>query len=62
LELGGGFEGDAVAHGGGTDQSATRRRPPASVLTDNGAIFTGAPGRGGRTALDITLGTLGSHA
>jgi transposase InsO family protein len=33
--------------------------PPASVLTDNGAIFTGAPRRGGRTALEITLGTLG---
>lgn len=35
--------------------------PPASVLTDNGAIFTGAPRRGGRTALEITLGTLGIH-
>ena len=33
--------------------------PPASVLTDNGAIFTGQPRRGGRTALEITLGTLG---
>jgi transposase InsO family protein len=33
--------------------------PPASVLTDKGAIFTGAPRRGGRTALEITLGTLG---
>ena len=32
---------------------------PASVLTDNGAIFTGTPRRGGRTALEITLGTLG---
>ncbi len=34
---------------------------PASVLTDNGAIFTGAPRRGGRTALEITLGTRGIH-
>jgi transposase InsO family protein len=33
--------------------------PPASVLTDNGAVFTGQPRRGGRTALEITLGTLG---
>lgn len=33
--------------------------PPASVLTDNGAIFTAAPRRGGRTALEITLGALG---
>ena len=33
--------------------------PPASLLTDNGAIFTGQPRRGGRTALEITLGTLG---
>jgi transposase InsO family protein len=32
---------------------------PASVLTDNGAIFTAAPRRGGRTALEITLGALG---
>ena len=29
------------------------------VLTDNGAIFTGQPRRGGRTALEITLGALG---
>ena len=32
---------------------------PASVLTDNGAIFTATPRRGGRTALQITLGELG---
>ncbi|MGH3554419.1 MAG: IS481 family transposase, partial [Mycobacterium sp.] len=32
---------------------------PASVLTDNGAIFTGQPRRGGRTALEISLGELG---
>jgi transposase InsO family protein len=50
---------------GGPDVTATSTTafttwgPPASVLTDNGAIFTGAPRRGGRTALEITLGTLG---
>src|SRR4051812_46489456 len=32
---------------------------PASVLTDNGAIFTGLPRRGGRVALEIELGRLG---
>lgn len=32
---------------------------PASVLTDNGAIFTATPRRGGRTALQVTLGELG---
>ena len=32
---------------------------PASVLTDNGAIFTATPRRGGRTALQILLGELG---
>lgn len=37
----------------------THRGTPAAVLTDNGAIFTGQPRRGGRTALEITLGTLG---
>ncbi|QNI06935.1 IS481 family transposase [Mycobacterium kubicae] len=37
----------------------TRWGPPASVLTDNGAIFTAAPRRGGRTSLQITLGELG---
>jgi transposase InsO family protein len=50
---------------GGPDVTATfttafaRWGPPASVLTDNGAIFNGQPRRGGRTALEITLGTLG---
>jgi transposase InsO family protein len=50
---------------GGPDVTATFTTafttwgPPASVLTDNGAIFTGAPRHGGRTALEITLGTLG---
>ncbi len=32
---------------------------PASVLTDNGAVFTGAPRRGGRVALEVELGRLG---
>jgi transposase InsO family protein len=32
---------------------------PAALLTDNGAIFTATPRRGGRTALQITLGELG---
>lgn len=34
---------------------------PASVLTDNGAVFTGMP-RGGRSAMEVTLASLGiSH-
>jgi transposase InsO family protein len=32
---------------------------PASVLTDNGAIVTATPRRGGRTALQVSLGELG---
>jgi transposase InsO family protein len=32
---------------------------PAAILTDNGAIFTATPRRGGRTALQILLGDLG---
>jgi transposase InsO family protein len=32
---------------------------PASVLTDNGAVFTGTPRRGGRVALEVELGRLG---
>lgn len=32
---------------------------PTSVLTDNGAIFTGKPRRGGRVALEIELDLLG---
>ncbi len=32
---------------------------PASVLTDNGAVFTGVPRRGGRVALEVELGRLG---
>ncbi len=37
----------------------TKWGTPASVLTDNGAIFTATPRRGGRTALQVTLGELG---
>jgi transposase InsO family protein len=36
-----------------------RHGEPASVLSDNGAIFTGTPRRGGRVALEIELGALG---
>jgi transposase InsO family protein len=32
---------------------------PASVLSDNGAVFTGTPRRGGRVALEVELGRLG---
>jgi len=32
---------------------------PTSVLTDNGAVFTGLPRRGGRVALEVELGRLG---
>jgi hypothetical protein len=32
---------------------------PASVLTDNAAVFTGLPRRGGRIALEVELGRLG---
>ena len=32
---------------------------PASVLTDNGAVFTGTPRRGGRVALELELGKRG---
>ncbi len=37
----------------------TRWGTPASVLTDNGAIFTATPRRDGRTALQVILGELG---
>jgi transposase InsO family protein len=40
---------DAFAHWG----------TPAAVLTDNGAIFTATPRRGGRSALQVSLGELG---
>ena len=32
---------------------------PASVLTDNAAVFTGLPRRGGGVALEIELGRRG---
>jgi transposase InsO family protein len=37
----------------------TRWGIPASVLSDNGAVFTGLPRGGGRVALEIELGRLG---
>ena len=37
----------------------TRWGTPAAVLTDHGAIFTATPRRGGRSALQVTLGELG---
>jgi len=36
-----------------------RQGKPAGVLSDNGAIFTGTPRRGGRVALEIELGVSG---
>jgi transposase InsO family protein len=32
---------------------------PASVLSDNGAVFTGRSRRGGRVALEVTLNARG---
>lgn len=40
-------------------QAFRRYAIPTSVLTDNGAIFTGKPRRGGRVALEIELDLLG---
>ena len=44
-----------------TDFRAAFRRHgiPRSVLTDNGAVYTGTPRRGGRVALEIELDLLG---
>ena len=39
--------------------AVTQWGTPASILTDNGAIFTATPRRGGRTALQVLLGELG---
>jgi transposase InsO family protein len=39
--------------------AVSRWGTPASVLTDNGAIFTATPRRGGRSALQVLLGELG---
>jgi transposase InsO family protein len=38
---------------------AGRHGFPASVLTDNAAVFTASPRRGGRCAIEIELGALG---
>lgn len=35
--------------------AAARHGFPASVLTDNAAVFTAAPRRGGRCAIEIEL-------
>jgi transposase InsO family protein len=43
----------------GFRQAVARYGIPASVLTDNGAVFTGKPRRGGRVALEIELDLLG---
>jgi transposase InsO family protein len=40
-------------------KAAGRHGFPASVLTDNGAVFTAAPRRGGRCAIEIELFALG---
>ncbi len=40
-------------------QTAASYGHPASVLSDNGAVFTGAPRRHGRVALELTLATRG---
>ena len=40
-------------------QAFVRWGIPASVLTDNAAVFTGTPRRGGRVALEVELGRLG---
>jgi hypothetical protein len=55
---------DARATTTGHDVLASFRRAfrrhgiPARVLTDNGAVFTGTPRRGGRVALEVELGVL----
>jgi transposase InsO family protein len=40
-------------------EAAARHGFPASVLTDNAAVFTGAPRGGGRCAIEIELDSLG---
>lgn len=56
---------DARLTTSGTDVVASFRRAfrqygiPASVLSDNGAVFTGKPRGGGRVALEIELDLLG---
>jgi transposase InsO family protein len=48
--------GDVVAS---FHKAAGSRGFPASLLTDNAAVFTAAPRRGGRCAIEIELDTLG---
>ena len=56
---------DARASFGGDDVVTSFRRAfrrhgiPARVLTDNAAVFTGTPRRGGRVALEVELDLLG---
>jgi len=44
------------------DETTTRHGNPATLLSDNGAVFTGAPRRGGRVALEVTLHARGITA
>jgi transposase InsO family protein len=39
--------------------AAAQHGDPAGLLSDNGAVFTGAPRRGGRVALEVTCHTRG---
>jgi transposase InsO family protein len=48
--------GDVVAS---FHRAFARHGLPASVLTDNAAVFTGAPRGGGRCAIEVELGALG---
>ncbi len=48
--------GDVVAS---FHRAVARHGFPASVLTDNAAVFTGAPRGGGRCAIEVELGALG---
>lgn len=58
-----GSEARAVTKGGDVvasfHRAFARHGLPASVLTDNAAVFTGAPRGGGRCAIEIELGALG---
>jgi transposase InsO family protein len=58
-----GSEARAVTKGGDVVVSFHRAFAahglPASVLTDNAAVFTGAPRGGGRCAIEVELGALG---
>jgi transposase InsO family protein len=44
---------------GSFHRAFARHGLPASVLTDNAAVFTGAPRGGGRCAIEVQLGALG---